>query len=126
VAGFIWARDRGDLDFTRCNGKIERCNGKIVRCNGKKTRSSKREYSDVSINDSSNVIWKITREYLNYDECYCVLGVMSDGKCIRGVPVPSCFVMWVTWQLDTRRSGDITYDDLGDLAKECVETTSVT
>jgi hypothetical protein len=32
---------------------------------GRKTRSCKREYSDVSSNDSSSVIWKITREYLN-------------------------------------------------------------
>jgi hypothetical protein len=61
-----------------------------------KTRSSKRDYSDVSINDSSSVIWKITREYLNCDERYCVLGVMSDGKWISGVPVPSRVVMWVT------------------------------
>jgi hypothetical protein len=53
--------------------------------------------SDVSINDSSSVIWKITREYLNCDESYCVLGVMKDGKCLRGVPVPSCVVMWVIW-----------------------------
>jgi hypothetical protein len=42
-----------------------RCNGKIGRCNGRKTRSCKRDYSDVSSNDSSSVIWKITREYLN-------------------------------------------------------------
>jgi hypothetical protein len=62
-----------------------------------KTRSSKRDYSDVSINDSSSVIWKITQEYLNCDERYCVLGVLRDGKCIRGVPVPSHVVMWVTW-----------------------------
>jgi hypothetical protein len=59
----------------------------------RKTRSSKRYCSDVSINDSSSVIWKITREYLNCDERYCVLGVMSDGKWIRGVPVPSRVVM---------------------------------
>jgi hypothetical protein len=51
---------------------------------------------------------------------------MSDGKCIRGVPVPSHVVMWVTWQLDTWHSGDITYGDLGDMAMECVESTSVT
>jgi hypothetical protein len=42
-----------------------RCNGKIGRCNGRKTRSCKRDYSDVSTNYSSSVIWKITREYLN-------------------------------------------------------------
>jgi hypothetical protein len=29
-----------------------RCNGKIGRCNGRKTRSCKRDYSDVSSNDS--------------------------------------------------------------------------
>jgi hypothetical protein len=46
------------LDSTRCNGKIG-------RCNGRKTRSCKRDYSYVSSNDSSSVIWKITREYLN-------------------------------------------------------------
>jgi hypothetical protein len=34
--------------------------------------------------------------------------------------------MWVTWQFDTWRTGDITYGDLDDMAKECVETTSVT
>jgi hypothetical protein len=44
-----------------------------------------------------------------------VLGVMSDGKCIRGVPVPSCVVMWVTWQLDTWRSGAIICCDVGDM-----------
>jgi hypothetical protein len=81
--------------------------------NGKKTRSSKRDYSDVSINDSTSVIWKITRKYLNCGESYCVLGEMSDGKCIRGVPVPSCVVMWVTWQLDTWRTGAITFCDVG-------------
>jgi hypothetical protein len=86
VAGFIEAIDRGGLDSTRCNGKIG-------SYNAKKTRSSKRDYSDVSINDSSSVIWKITREYLNCDERFCVLGVMSDGKCIRGVPVPSTVLM---------------------------------
>jgi hypothetical protein len=69
----------------------------------------------VSINDSSSVIWKITREYLNYDERYCVLGVMSDGKCIRGVPVPSCVAMWVTWQLYSWRAGAITCCDVGDM-----------
>jgi hypothetical protein len=46
------------LDSTRCNGKLG-------RCNGRKTRSCKRDYSDVSSIDSSSVIWKITREYLN-------------------------------------------------------------
>jgi hypothetical protein len=46
-------------DYTRCNGKIG-------RCNGRRTRSCKRDYSDVSSNDSSSVIWKITREYLNF------------------------------------------------------------
>jgi hypothetical protein len=46
------------LDSTRCNGKIG-------RCNGRKTRSCKRDYSDVSSNDSSSVIWKITLDYLN-------------------------------------------------------------
>jgi hypothetical protein len=59
----------------------------------KEKRSSKRDYSDVTINDSSSVIWKITRKYLNCDEMYCLLVVMSDGKCVRGVPVPSCVVM---------------------------------
>jgi hypothetical protein len=59
----------------------------------------------VSINGSSSVIWKITREYLNCDERYCVIGVMSDGKWILGVPLPSRVVMWVTWQLDTWRAG---------------------
>jgi hypothetical protein len=44
-----------------------------------------------------------------------VLGVMSDGKCIRGVSVPSCVVMWVIWQLDTWRAGDITCCDVGDM-----------
>jgi hypothetical protein len=29
-----------------------------------------------------------------------VLGVMSDGKLIRGVPLPSRVLMWVTWQWD--------------------------
>jgi hypothetical protein len=74
-----------------------------------------KDYSDVSIYDSSSVIWKITREYLNCDEIYCVLGVMSDGKCIRGVPLPSCVVMWKTWQLDTCRTGAITCCDVGDM-----------
>jgi hypothetical protein len=91
-----------------------RCNGKIGRCNGKKTRSSKRDFSDVSINDSSKVIWKITREYLNCDERYCGLGIMNDVKCIRGVPVPSCVAMRVTWQLDTWRAGAITCCDVDD------------
>jgi hypothetical protein len=86
-----------------------------TRCNGKKTRSSKRDYSDASINDSSSVIWHVTREYLNYDESYCVLGVMSDRKSIRGVPVPSCVVMLVTWQLDMWRTGAITCCDVGDM-----------
>jgi hypothetical protein len=47
VAGFIQARDRGGLDSTRCNGKIG-------RRNGKKTRSSKRDYTNVSITYSSS------------------------------------------------------------------------
>jgi hypothetical protein len=54
------------------------------------------------------MIWKITREYLNCEERYCVLGVMSDGYWIRSVTVPSCIVMWMTWQLDTWRKGAIT------------------
>jgi hypothetical protein len=99
---------RYSLDSTRCNGKMG-------RCNGKKTRFSKRDYSDVSIDDSSSVIWKITREHLNCDEINCVLGVMSDRKCMRGVPVSSCVVMWVTWQLDTWRAGAITCCDVGDM-----------
>jgi hypothetical protein len=78
-------------------------------------RSYKRDYCDVSINDSSSVIRKITGEYSNCDERFCVLGVISDGKCIRGVPVPSCVVMWVTWQLDTWRAGAITCCDVGDM-----------
>jgi hypothetical protein len=69
VAGFIQGIGRGGLDSTRCNGKIG-------RCSERKTMYSKRYYSDVSINGSSSVIWKITREYLNCDERYCVLGVM--------------------------------------------------
>jgi hypothetical protein len=88
--------------------------------------SSMRDYSDVSIIDSSSVIWKITREYLNCDQRYCVLGVMSAGKWIRRVPVPLRVVMWVTWQLGTGRSGAITYCDVGDMAMEYVETTSGT
>jgi hypothetical protein len=108
VAGFKYASDRGGLDSTRCSGKK-------TRCNGKKTRSSKRDYSDLLINDSSSVIWEITRDYLNCDESYCVLGVMSDGKCIRGVPVPSCVVMLVTWKLDTARAGAITCCDVVDI-----------
>jgi hypothetical protein len=43
----------------------KRFNGKIGRCNGRKTRSCSWDYSDVSSNDSSSVIWNITREYLN-------------------------------------------------------------
>jgi hypothetical protein len=39
--------------------------GRFGRCNGRKTRTYKRDYSDVSSTDSSSVIWKITREYLN-------------------------------------------------------------
>jgi hypothetical protein len=101
------------LDSTRCNGKIG-------RCNGKKTRSSKRDYSDVSINYSSSVTRKITREGLNCDERYCVLDVMSDERCIRGVPVPSCAAMWVTWQLDMWRAGAITCCDVGVMAIEYV------
>jgi hypothetical protein len=42
------------------------------------------------------------------------------------MPVPSHVVMWVTWLLDTWRSEDINYGDLGDMAKECGESTSVT
>jgi hypothetical protein len=61
------------LDSTRCDGKIG-------RCNRRKTRYYKRDFSDVSINDSSSEIWKITREYLNCDERQCVLGVISDGS----------------------------------------------
>jgi hypothetical protein len=72
------------------------------RCNGRKTRSSKRDYSDASMNDSSSLIWKITQEYLNSDERYCVLGAISDDNWIRGVTVPSQFVMWVTWQWNMR------------------------
>jgi hypothetical protein len=45
------------LDSTRCNGKIG-------RCDGNKKRTFKMDYSDVSSNDSSIVISKITREYL--------------------------------------------------------------
>jgi hypothetical protein len=97
-----------------------------TRCNGRKTRSSKRDYSYVSINYSSSVIWRITREYLDCDERYCVLGVMSDGKWTRGVPLPSRVVMWVTWHLDTWRAVAITYCDVGDMAMEYVETTSGT
>jgi hypothetical protein len=67
-----------------------------TRRNGRETRFSKRDYDDVSINGSSRLIWKITREYLNCGERYCVLGVMSDGKWIRGVPLSSSVVMWVT------------------------------
>jgi hypothetical protein len=81
------------LDSTRCNGKIGRCNGNIGRCNGRKTGYSKRDYKDVSMNGSSSVIWKITREYFNSDERYCVLGVMSDCKWIRGVSLSSRVVM---------------------------------
>jgi hypothetical protein len=33
---------------------------------GEKTSSCKRDYSGVSSNDSLSVIWKITREYLNW------------------------------------------------------------
>jgi hypothetical protein len=55
-----------------------------------------------------------------------VLKVMSDGKRIRGVPVPSHVVMWVIWQLDTCCSGAITYCDVGDMEMEYVETTSGT
>jgi hypothetical protein len=44
-----------------------------------------------------------------------VLGVLIDGKCIRGVPVPSRVVMWLTWQLDTWRAGAITCCDVSDL-----------
>jgi hypothetical protein len=55
-----------------------------------------------------------------------VLGLMSDGKWIRGVPVPSHVVMWVTWYLDTWRSGAITYCDVGDMAMEYLETASGT
>jgi hypothetical protein len=113
VAGIIWARGRGGLDSTRSNGKIE-------RCNRRQTRSSKRDYSDVSINDSSSVIWNIEREYLNCDERYCELGVMNYGNWIRGLTVPSCIVMWVTWQLDTWRNTAITYCDVGDMAMEYV------
>jgi hypothetical protein len=58
----------------------------------------------VSINYSLSVIWKITPDYLNCDERYCVLGVMSDGKWVRGVPVPSRVVMCVKWQLDKWRA----------------------
>jgi hypothetical protein len=101
------------LDSTRCNGKIG-------SCNGRKTRSSKKNYSDLSVNDSSSVIRNITREYLNCDERYCVLGVVSDGNCIRGVTVPSRNLMCVTWQSDTWRNGAITYCDVGDMAMEYV------
>jgi hypothetical protein len=99
------------LDSTRCNGNIG-------RCNGRKTSCSKRDYSDVSFNGSSSVIWKITREYLNCDDShkYCVLGVMSDGKWIRGVSLPSRVVMCVTWQLDTWRVVAITCCDVCDMA----------
>jgi hypothetical protein len=45
-----------------------------------------------------------------------VLGVMSDVKCIRGVPVPSCVAMRVTRQLDTWHAGTITCCDVGDMA----------
>jgi hypothetical protein len=56
--GFYRLEVEVGLDSTRCNGNIG-------RCNGRKTRLCKRDYSDVSSNDSSSVIWKITREYLN-------------------------------------------------------------
>jgi hypothetical protein len=98
VAGFIKARGRAGLESKKFNGKIG-------RCNRRKTRYSKRDYSDVSINGTSSVILKITREYLNCYERNCVLGVMSDGKWIRGVPLPSGVVVWVSWQLDTWRAG---------------------
>jgi hypothetical protein len=42
-----------------------RCNGKIGRCDGNKKRTFKMDYSDVSSNDPSSVISKITRECLN-------------------------------------------------------------
>jgi hypothetical protein len=45
-----------------------------------------------------------------------VLGVMRDGNGIRGVMVPSSFVMCVTWQWNTGRDGDITYCGVGDMA----------
>jgi hypothetical protein len=80
----------------------------------------------MSINDSSSVIWKITREYLNCGESYCVLGVMSDKKWVRGVPLPSRVVMRVTWQLDMWRAVAITYCDVCDMAMEHEETTSGT
>jgi hypothetical protein len=63
---------------------------------------------------------------LNCDERYCVLGVLSDGKWIRGVLVPLRVVIWVIWQLDTRRTGAITCCDVGDMAMEYMETTGGT
>jgi hypothetical protein len=47
-----------------------------------------------------------------------VLDVMSDGNWIRGVPVPSRVLMWVTWQLETWRNGAIMCCDVGDMAME--------
>jgi hypothetical protein len=60
------------------------------------------------------------KEYLNFDERYCVLGVVNDGNWIHGVAIPSRIKMWVTWQLDTWRKGAITYCNIGDMAMEYV------
>jgi hypothetical protein len=56
----------------------------------------------VSINESTSVIWKITREYLNCDERYCELSVLERWE-------------WKAW-----RDGTITYCDVGDMAMEYV------
>jgi hypothetical protein len=64
------------------------------------------------------VILKITREYLNCDERYCVLGVMSDGKWIRGgvVAITCCDVG--DMEIGYVACGAITYCDEIDMAIE--------
>jgi hypothetical protein len=66
----VWqGMNRIDVEVIRilrgARGRYGGATGIFERSNGRKTRTCKRNHSDASIDESSNVIWKITREYVN-------------------------------------------------------------